>query len=99
MKGMKAEQLNVIAIGMGYKDVFFPRVYINYTKYNQLTNYNPLISNDQMVEIINKFILKGWMICAKDKEIIITDLAYNEIAIGKTINEAVCKAAYQYFKD
>jgi len=95
---MKAEQLKVIAEGMGYEVAYINTIGAVFIHGKLPSRYNPLTNNDQMVEIIEKL--------ARDDslEIKITIgckplVTYNfaDYYIGKTINEAVCNAAYEYF--
>jgi len=61
------------------------------------TQFNPLEDNNQMVEIMERlkidvcydFDMDSWEGYVKNDEICM---------VGKTINEAVCNAAYEYFK-
>jgi len=100
---MKPEQLKVIAEGMGYINIHVsaPYVYIDYSHNDLLTNYNPLTNNDQMVEIIEKLLDLGWTISKfEDKYLLTLEIVCNVSTqfMDKTINEAVCNAAYEYFK-
>ena len=97
---MKPEQLKVIAEGMGYEGVEIVRgatVWITKT-----IIYRPhTTNNDQMVEIMEKLRLTIWCEpaikewCAS-KQDSLGDTNYQDE--GETINEAVCNAAYEYFK-
>jgi len=66
--------------------------------------YNPLTNNDQMVEIMEKLLRKGYGVCVNGWgnkilfEYQILDCENNVVAEGKTINEAVCNAAYEHYK-
>jgi len=97
---MNPEQLKVIAEGMGYKCEYnsadAPMIFIH----DIWMVYFPILNNDQMVEIMEKF--------DGDIEIHKTSPSLIEVALhvqftktyygrGKTINEAVCNAAYEYF--
>ena len=62
--------------------------------------YNPLTNNDQCMEIMEK--LHTWVTWPFHKhscEILISKEGKSYIGKGKTINEAVCNAAYEYFKE
>ena len=102
MSKLTAEELKIIADGM-YPD---ERVHISepYDIHSQpkhvrinATEYNPITNNGQMVEIMEKLKIdvehrtghkKAWLITKKGTR------GFN----GKTINEAVCRAALEYFK-
>jgi len=100
---MKPEQLKVIAEGMGYKPVDHPspsrqgdvQMYEK-GEFYPMTQYNPLTNNGQMVEIVEKLKLDicydhdsgGWEAYYNNND---------ECMRGKIINEAACKAAYEYF--
>ena len=102
---MKPEQLKVIAEGMGYEieyesyivtEIDKPDTYIAFVGVGKdQIQYNPLTNNDQMVEIITKLqLVIDW---AGDACFAGTYPNLN-IYDGKTINEAVCNAAYEVFK-
>jgi len=106
---MKPEQLKVIAEGMGYKSKVTPsRRSIKTYPYNYCPKlerwklYNPLTNNDQMVEIMEKLKVKTWWNEDEKLRKAFIPSANNDIetgfGFGKTINEAVCNAAYEYFK-
>jgi len=62
--------------------------------------YNPLTNNDQMVEIMEKLIhLHNLSIHGgfAGTDTTIRNREGRSIADGKTIHEAVCNAAYEYF--
>jgi len=100
---MNAEKLKIIAIGMGYEAAITEscdRVCYREKGNTLWFDYSPdTTNNDQMVEIMERlkiavhFWNEEW--CAN---------RYTEIdgiekgSIGKTINEAVCNAAYEYFE-
>lgn len=111
MSELKVEMLKVIAEGMGYTVRLSELneictsgdgVFIERGKVLNTTYYNPLTNNDQMVEIMEKLIheciyhIRGG---ANPNDVHIRDKDYALVAKGKTINEAVCNAAYEYFKD
>lgn len=64
--------------------------------------YNPHTNNDQMVEIMKMVLhnLKCSIYPGFDNEdTIIHDGDNRWLSHGKTLNEAICKAAYEYFKE
>ena len=97
---MTPEQLKVIAEGMGYHfDCINDGVVLVSTNVN-LWEYNPITNNDQCMEIMEK--LHTWVTWPFHKhscEILISKEGKSYIGKGKTINEAVCNAAYEYFKE
>ena len=109
---MKPEELKVIAEGMGrFAETRGNAniVYIYGANQDPDTTpqlkYNPLTNNDQMVEILD-VLLSNDFIISKDLDTGNYEVwqdSYSvslvETYLGKTINEAVCKAAYEYFKD
>jgi len=99
---MNPEQLKVIAEGMGYEVVVIrDHVWYDYDEYD-LTKakvYYPLTNNDQMVEIMEKLARTNSLeikITLGCNPLITYD--FTNYYAGKTINEAVCNAAYEYFK-
>ena len=101
---MKPEQLKVIAEGMGYESsivnssCFYkhPDEFESHITINDF--YNPLTNNDQIVEIIEKLKIDLYYYPDEDycwKALVRRDTQQEAI----TINEAVCNAAYRYFKD
>ena len=110
---MKPEELKVIAEGMGYisglngymepcfyKLIYTPCFYKLGGRHQEEIEYNPLTNNDQTVEIIGKLAEDNLEITYQKLNsnlhyIIIDGEEYK----GKTINEAVCLAAYEHFKD
>ena len=98
---MKPEELKIIAEGMGIN----VRVDGDYCSLEpkhgdtHYTAYNPLADDTQCMEIMEKlkitllhdFVLECWS-ASKVKN------NNRVIGEGKTINEAVCKAALEYFK-
>jgi len=99
---MKPEKLKVIAKKMGYEYV---RINLDKDVQGYPKNgfhriiYNPLANNDQMVEIIDKLVLQafsGINITFTNRYRVI-DKNLCVLGEGKTINEAVCNAAYVYF--
>ena len=98
---MKPEQLKVIAEGMGYKiqNIDPSSVYVKHAGFTVYGfPYNPLTNNDQMVEVMEKLSRHGILeIDSNIKgECFVTYDSHDYS--GKTINEAVCNAAYDYFK-
>ena len=100
---MKPEELKIIAEGMGYKvnllDDSGPMLNKNGVWLNgNSTPYNPLTNDTQCMEIMEKHD------CFTSVDEDGTKLASfpphrdNFICKGKTINEAVCKAALEHFK-
>ena len=104
---MKTEQLKVIAIGMDYEAwVNKDTVYVKHAGFQEGFPYKPdTTNNDQMVEIMEK--LKAnlfWPVLDNDGETthkasICIKPCEHVYGYSKTINEAVCIAAYEYFKD
>ena len=101
---MKPEKLKVIAEGMGYEVAIKPRnirgtITDAVFNYNGEVWYNPLTNAEQCMEIMEKLKLdvvwwpeqKEWSSerCIAGS----STIGYT----GKTITEAVCKAAYEYF--
>jgi len=96
---MKSSKLKVIAEGMGYeaeirdKDFTYEHVVIAGNSHVGIKwlKYNPLTNNDQMVEIIERlcpelyYDVGEWYCTYED----------DTYVYGKTINEAVCNAAYE----
>lgn len=97
-----ADKLRVIAEGMGYIIIdthaanFPDSVFIETSLGDDV--YDPITNNDQMVEIMERLKIdvehhgdkiKAW-VNIKDS---------NRAFWGKTINEAVCNAAYEYLKN
>ena len=102
---MKPEQLKVIAEGMGYEvqRVADGWVYVKRGGFRDGFLYSPdTTNNDQMVEIMEKLIevaADKAILLTKDVEYEIEMEAEDDIYVGgKTINEAVCNAAFEYFK-
>ena len=110
---MEVEELKVIAEGVGYeasitnKSMGGDNMWVNIKEHPlaSATNiYNPLTNNDQMVEIMER--LKVAVQWSRTDSCWISEILFlpeNSDAIiydseGKTINEAVCNAAYEYFK-
>ena len=104
---MEPEKLKVIAEGMGYEVAIKPRN-INGTVEDAVFSfhgevwYDPIINNDQMVEIMEK--LKVGVNYDFYRDVFLSYI-YDDFGVillskneGKTINEAVCNAAYEYFK-
>jgi len=103
---MEAEQLKVIAEGMGYervalRNISAPKEY-QWIALLGSEAYNPLTDNDQMVEIMDRLIHVIDLFYFEpfvDGSFKIVDVETDKIiSEGKTINEAVCNAAYEYFK-
>jgi len=102
---MEIEQLKVIAEGMGIEVEDTTMLGLTVVKSNSATYlrhaYNPIKNNDQMVEIMEKLKLHTWWF-EKDKlwkSVRDSDLyTPTFIGLGKTIREAVCNTAHEYFK-
>ena len=98
---MKPEQLKIIAIGMGYETAHTHKGRLFYDgSFDMPIEYEPdTTNNDQMVEIVDMLLDIG---CAIGKEEnsnnVVVYLGGEFLGEGKTINEAVCNAAYEYFK-
>ena len=99
---LKPEKLKVIAEGMGYQaSNFYWPSYSGKIKYITVKGkeYNPLTNAEQCMEIMEEvkitllydFVLNYWS-ASKVKG------SKRIIGEGKTINEAVCNAAFEYFK-
>lgn len=104
---MDAEKLKVIAEGMGYElrgsssPYLTDRVVVwNGKDIHTRAIYNPLTNDSQCMEIAHKLKINTeyfkdideWEAWRKESD--------NSVLItinGKTINEAVCNAAYEYF--
>jgi hypothetical protein len=102
---MNPEKLKVIAEGMGHTDA---RISGGYCIYGGLYNhffYSPdTTNNDQMVEIMERLHIdikhgegKVFAKCWGVHPVNIRHSGKSEHK-GKTIQEAVCNAAYEYFK-
>jgi len=100
---VEAEKLKVIAEGMHPQDyisvrIVDDRVHIRSELCGSRNAaewiYNPLTNNDQMVEIVERLKI-SIEYQRKDKWLAETQ---DELAFGKIINEAVCNAAYEYYK-
>ena len=97
---MKPEQLKVIAEGMGYENIQILRGIVRLNTWTVsrtiLDEYKPhTTNNNQMVEIMGKLKLSVYYYAD-------VNTWYGRLngdpSYGKTINEAVCNAAYEYFK-
>ena len=105
---MEPEKLKVIAEGMGY-EVELNNGYANATVYirtlgNKIKAYRPDTTNsDQMVEIIGRFDkVEIERPMGSNGDLAVVRLTKGEKSYtgkGKTINEAVCNAAYEYFNN
>jgi hypothetical protein len=102
---MEAEQIKVIAIGMGYEFAYIKvnNVFI-LDKFGTPILYKPdTTNNDQMVDIIVK--CKMLVDCTNFSDKVgyeedcnvLKEGSSSEWVSGETINEAVCAAAYEYF--
>lgn len=97
---METKKLKVIAEGMGYTNVFIREesglLFAAAPNEGQTFGvYHPDENNDQMVEIVNKFQFDiNWFELS-----CVIFLNGDMIGEGNTINEAVCNAAYEYFKE
>jgi len=97
---MKPEQLKVIALGMGYKihSIHDDIVFISHAGFrvNGFPYQPDTTNNDQMVEIMERLKFKlefsgeSWD-AELEKPFI--------YCLGKTINEAVCNAAFAFFDE
>ena len=95
---MNTEKLKVIAEGMGHKEAciigghYFMCGDLNGETYE----YNPLTNDTQCMEIMKKLYI---CIDQMPSEKIYAQVKMDgEWVTGKTINEAVCNAAYEHFK-
>ena len=106
---MNTEKLKVIAEGMGYtswiSDIYSkPECWYetgNMHEFIKKGRYNPTTNNDQMVEIMEKILnsLKNIKIINFTSGVNVSFGFFGDLeGEGKTINEAVCNAAYEYFK-
>ena len=103
---MDTEKLKIIAEGMGY-EIFSndnPRIKDRLVVWNgkdihTRCIYKPLTNNDQMVEIMEKLKITVRAIPNVSEDWFAEPYPYgNRMGSGKTINEAACNAAYEYFK-
>ena len=96
---LKPEKLKVIAEGMGYEASMHPNGWVYIWIDDKWIKYNPLTNAEQCMEIMEEvkitllydFVLNYWS-ASKVKG------SKRIIGEGKTINEAVCNAAFEYFK-
>ena len=107
---MKAEKLKVIAEGMGYKIAYIVNDWVMCEAMGgMIFNYTPhLTNNDQLVEIMEKLYMQTipwqgafpykWHTRIFREDTNLREFVLRNEAYGKTINEAVCNAAYEYFK-
>lgn len=97
---MKPEELKIIAEGMGVEIEDSKLCGLTVVKSNSAIYlrdiYNPLTNDTQLVEIMEKLRVgvehssgEIWLAYAD---------RFQPYSQGKTINEAVCKAALEYFK-
>ena len=107
---MKPEELKVIAYAIGKMNVHIRHEEVLHElptcepHPRCIVTYNPLTNNDQMVEIMER--LKVAVQWSRTDSCWISEILFlpeNSDAIiydneGKTINEAVCNTAYEYFK-
>lgn len=97
------EMLKVIAEGMGYKTCSTGNgEFIAYQCHDENNEYSPITNAEQCMEIMEKLEVCLSRLMKPDAwQAVINDLVTREeiFAEGKTINEAVCLAAYEYFKD
>ena len=101
---MTPEQLKVIAEGMGYEIICPKNDIKRFTVWDgedmhTRCKYNPdTTNNDQMIEIMDglKYNLKFF---DDTNEWVIFDKTRYCVGTGKTINKAVCNAAYEYFSE
>jgi len=98
---MKPEQLKVIAEGMGYETFSISENYVTVWNGKDIYTrkwYKPhTTNNDQMVEIIERHIIQLEQLDFGIWKALIS--LEPQSHLGKTINEAVCSAAYEYFKN
>jgi len=104
------EQLKVIAEGMGYEaqpltNQFNGLMVIFRGRGRIPFSYNPLTNNDQMVEIMERLKLSTSHLINPDAILATLNISFLDAEYegdtefeGKTIHEAVCNAAYEYFK-
>ena len=107
---MNTEQLKVIATGMGIKDVSsHPRLEdtLIYPKDPDKKDYtciiyNPLTNDSQCMEIMKKLEISIKQHFKHEEDItsfsIFASVLHCGTHGGKTINETVCNATYEYFK-
>jgi len=99
---MEAEKLKVIAEGMGYEtervksNAGCDWVDIIIDGYIAV-KYSPLTNNDQMVEIMER-LLDIESVLEVERSLALDNTRFVNGCSGKTINEAVCNAAYEHFK-
>lgn len=103
---MEPKELKIIAEGMGYETHLhksWPNTVLINVKNPDLVKYNPLTNDTQCMEIVEKLLKVHGTIKFeeyKSGDIGMVDNWRDDYALGKgkTINEAVCKAALEYFK-
>lgn len=94
---MKPEQLKVIAEGMGIKvQSYEDKLAIHHCN-GTATIYNPLTNDTQAMEIIEKLHMNTFWWNPKKCWASFSGTHNSPECYGKTINEAVCNAAYEYF--
>ena len=103
---MKPEELKVIAEGMGYKIAYIVNDWVMCEAMGgMIFNYTPhLTNNDQCMEIMERLSVST---SCTDSGVRLAYIGTDDAGLGfptasgrgKTINEAVCSAAYEYFKD
>lgn len=103
---MNSEKLKVIAAGMGCEvDLVdsagvwvYPATISDKTGGRATYRYNPLVNNNEMVAIMERLLSEGQLSFEKiEDEVWLTNERSQQFT-GKTINEAVCNAAYEHFK-
>jgi len=100
---MEPEKLKIIAEGMGkdvricdYPPAFKGKVLL-WENHKEFV-YTPLTNNDQMVEIMEKLKTNLINYSSDGWECYTNPIDPATRFKGKSVNEAVCNAAYEYFK-
>ena len=98
MSDITPEMLKVIAEGIGYKESIYKvtQIYDGVTIPPQ-SDYNPLTNAEQCMEIMEK--LKLEMDYFNNRQEWRVNISKHKFSLGKTIPEAICKAAYKYFSE
>ena len=97
---MKPEKLKVIAVGMGYRVSHYANEdLIADRPSGGVCIYEPLTNAEQCMEIMERLKLNvlHHHACGDYNDVRVV-LPSGDFVEGKTINEAACNAAYEYFK-
>ena len=96
---MNTEKIKVIARGMGI-EVEETKLLVLIPAKSDLAPYlrgaySPLTNAEQLLEIMERLKISIWF----DGITWVAQIKNNNRSLEDTINEAVCEAAYEYFKD